>query len=464
MPTVAEPAARASLTAARVDAVVVGAGVAGLAAALELQAAGCEVVVADPSDRPGGMVRTDHVAGFVVERGANTLQIKPPIRAFLEARALLEALRSAAPESRLRCIWRDGRLLAVPGSVAGFVSSPLLSLSGKLRMLAEPFVRRGQPQQESVAEFVGRRLGAEAVDSLVGPFLTGVYAGDETELGAAAVFPGLVEHELRSGSITGGMLRGALDRSAARGLPGTFSGSAGLGPFVRGLADLLDEPPALGTRVVALSRDGDAWRVAVESAGGSTELCAPRVVLATPAQEAGRLLAAVNPRASEILDSIPYAPVVSVALGAERAALRASIEGFGFLVPRGEDLPILGCLYMSRQFPGRAPEGRELLQCMLGGARWPAAPQATDDELFEHALRGLDRVIGLDAEPKRLAVARWPRAIPQPGRDHPARIRELSACVGAVNGLALAGGYVAGVGVADSFASGLLAARQLLDA
>lgn len=463
MPAVAASAARLPLSAARVDALVVGAGVAGLAAALELQAEGCEVVVVDPSDRPGGVIRTDHVAGFVLERGPNTLQIKPPIRAFLAARALLELLRPAAPESRLRYVWRDGRLLAVPGSVAGFAASRLLSLSGKLRMLAEPFVGRGQPEQESVAEFVARRLGAEVVEALVGPFLTGIYAGDEAELGAAAVFPALVEHELRSGSITGGMLRGALHRGGARGLPGTFSGSAGLGPFARSLADLLHEPPALGTRVVALSRDGDGWRVAVESAGGSTELHAPRVVLAAPALEAGRLLAAANPRAAEILDAIPYAPVVSVALGAERAAVRVPIEGFGFLVPRGEDLPILGCLYMSRQFPDRAPQGRELLQCMLGGTRWPAAPQATDEELFERALQALDRVIGLDGEPKRLAVARWPRGIPQPGRDHPARIRELRTCLRDVNGLALAGSYLAGVGVADSFASGLAAARQLLD-
>lgn len=456
-------AARSPLDAAHVDALVVGAGIAGLAAAMELQARGCEVVVVDPSDRPGGVIRTDHVGGYVLERGPNTVQVKAPIRAFLEGQGLLDALRPAAPESRLRHIFRDGRLLSLPSSPWGFVKSPLLSARGKLRLLAEPFVGRGQPEEESVAEFAGRRLGGETVEALVGPFLTGVYAGDEEQLGAAAVFPTLVEHERRSGSISGGLLRAAVRQGGARGLTGTFSGIAGLGPFVRALADRLHEPPGLGTRVAELSRDRDGWRVVVESAGGSSELSASRVVVAVPSTEAARLLAGVDARAAQLLDSISYGPVVSVAIGVERSAVATPIEGFGFLVPRGEALPILGCLYMSRQFPGRAPEGRELLQCMLGGARWPEAPEAADEELFERALQGLDGAIGLKGEPKRLALARWPRAIPQPGRDHPMRMREVRACLGGMRGLALAGSYMQGVSVADSFASGLAASRALLD-
>ena len=454
--------ARPPVTPARVDAVVVGAGIAGLAAALELQSGGCEVVVVDPLERPGGVIRTDHVASYVVERGPNTFQVKAPMLEFLEARGLSDTLQPASPESRLRCIFRDGRLLALPTSPWGFAASPLLSLSGKLRLLAEPFVGRGQPDGESVAEFVGRRLGEEAVESLVGPFLTGVYAGDEKQLGAAAVFPTLVEHERRSGSITGGLLRGSLRRGGARGLAGTYSGSGGLGPFVRMLADLLHEPPALGSRVAGLHSDGDSWRVSVESQGGGTELQTSRVVLAADAGESGRLLAGVEPRAAEILGTIAYSPVVSAGIGVKRAAVANPVEGFGFLVPRGESLPILGCLYMSRQFPDRAPEGCELLQCMLGGTRWPAAVEATDEEILERVQQGLEVAIGLRETPRLLAVSRWPRAVPQPGRDHPARMREARASLTEAKGLALAGAYVAGVSVADSFASGVVAARELL--
>jgi len=450
------------VAAAPVDALVVGAGVSGLAAALELQAGGSEVVVVDPSDRPGGVIRTDHVGGYVVERGPNTLQVKAPLRAFLEERGLLDEVRVASPESRLRCIFRNGGLLALPTSAWGFATSGVLSMPGKLRLLAEPFVRRGEPEGESVADFLGRRMGAEVVDALVGPFLTGVYAGDEQQLGALSVFPTLVEHERRSGSIVGGLLRGAVRKAGERGLAGTFSGGAGLGPFARKLADLLGEPPALGSRVVGLSRDGDTWRVDVESAGGSSELSARRIVLATPAAEAGRLLAGVNARASDLLDAMPHAAVASVSIGVERSAVTTPIEGFGFLVPRGEAMSLLGCLYMSRQFPDRAPPGRELLQCILGGVRWPGVVDATDDEIFERALEGLESAIGLHGNPKLLAVSRWPRAILQPGVEHPAQIRELRGCLAGEKGLALAGAYLGGVGIADSFASGVAAARELL--
>jgi oxygen-dependent protoporphyrinogen oxidase len=189
---------------------------------------------------------------------------------------------------------------------------------------------------------------------------------------------------------------------------------------------------------------------------------ASRVVLAIPASESAKLLSEVDPRAAELLEGIAYAPIVSLPLGVERARVRREIEGFGFLVPRGAGLDLLGCLYMSRLFPGRAPADHELLQCLLGGVRWPAAVDEPDDRLTERVLRDLDRLLGVEADPEFLGVARWPRAIPQPGRDHPRRMSELRARLCASPGLALAGSYVEGVSVADSFASGLRAARDLV--
>ena len=203
-----------------IDAVVVGAGVAGLAAALELQDAGCEVSVIDPSDRPGGVMRTDHVSGYVIERGPNTLQVGAPMLGFLRHRNLDEILLKANPVSRLRMVYRQGELLPVPMSPVALVRTPLLGTASKLRLLAEPFVRRGPPEGESVAEFVARRLGRGVVTGLVGPFLTGVYAGDEEQLGARAVFGQLVELEQRFGSLTLGGLFSAFARGRPRGLRG----------------------------------------------------------------------------------------------------------------------------------------------------------------------------------------------------------------------------------------------------
>lgn len=444
-----------------VGAVVVGGGIAGLAAALELQREISEVLVLDASDRPGGVMRTDHVSGYVVERGPATLQVKAPMLAALRERGLETALQRAQPASRHRFLLCGDQLVPLPLSPLGFVRTPLLTPAGKLRLLAEPLMRRRDASSESAAEFAGRRLGAQAAARLVAPFLTGVYAGDEAELGAEAVFGGLVELERRYGSIALGALLGWPARRRTRGLSGTYSATKGLGPFARAIAERLSEPPALGARVEGLRRDGASWRLEVVSSAGRTQLRAARVVLAVPADAAARLLHGVDARAAELLAQIDYAPIVVLPLGVARAEVRRAVEGFGFLVPRDAGRSLLGCLYLSRLFPGRAPEGHELLHCLLGGARWRGVVEEGDDALRARVLTDLDAILGLAGEPLALGIQRWPRAIPQPDRDHVRRVSELRARIGALPGLAAAGSWVAGVSVADSFASGQQAARAL---
>jgi oxygen-dependent protoporphyrinogen oxidase len=323
-------------------------------------------------------------------------------------------------------------------------------------------VPRGDAGGESVADFVRRRLGPEVLANLVAPVLTGVYAGDEEELGAETALAGLVELERGHRSIAAGALARALSRGRLRGLPGSWSAPQGLGPFARALARRLCDPPALGTRAFELAWLGTRWRVSLVGPAGETALLARRVVLATPAREAARLLLDVDTEASRLLGAIAYAPLVSLPIGVDPAAVRRRIEGFGFLVPREEGLALLGCLFMSRLFPDRAPPGRELLQCLYGGRRWPAAVAEPDDALFQRAVADLDRTLGMAGEPVALGLARYDRAVPQPGRDHAGRITWLRARLAERPGLALAGAYLDGVSVPDSFLSGVRAARDLL--
>jgi oxygen-dependent protoporphyrinogen oxidase len=442
-----------------VDAVVAGAGIAGLAAALELQSRGREVLVIDPADRPGGVMRTDHVTGYVIERGPNTVQLKAPMLRFLEARGLEDALVPARPASRLRHVLRHGALVPVPMSPFALLRTPLLSARGKLRLFAEPFVRRGHAEGETVAEFVARRAGNEVVRTLVGPFLTGVYAGDENQLGAEAVFGEATRLEQRYGSLAFGGLASVLRRRSERGLPGSFAGPHGFGPLARQLASQLREPPALGSRVVRIEADGDGWHLEIAAPSGAFALRARSVVLAVPSYAAAEILRGVDAEVAAALAGIVYAPIVTASLGVSPADARTRIEGFGFLVPREEPLRLLGCLFMSQLFPGRAPEGSELLQCMLGGVRWPEAVHQPDDVLLSALRQDLERSLGYRGEPEVLGMTRWPTAIPQPGTDHLARLRYVRE--GLPAGLALAGSYVAGVGVADSLASGLAAAESL---
>jgi len=446
-----------------VGAVVIGGGIAGLAAAAELQSSMREVLVIDASDRPGGVLRTDHVDGYVIERGPNTIHVKAPMLGLLRRLKLESKLVRAAPESQRRFLFRDGRLEPIPMSPLAFIRTPLLTTRGKLRLLAEPFVRRSDATGESVAEFVGRRLGAETVGSLVGPFLTGVYAGDEQQLGAEAVFGGLVDLERRHGSIALGGLA-ALRRRGERGLRGSYSATQGLGPLARGLADRLVEPPVLASRVTALRRDGAHWQVSLSGPGGDWRFRAQRVVVATSAYDAAEILRGPGGEVADALAAIEYAPVVGIPLAVDPAEVRTPIEGFGFLVPRDAGVRLLGTLFMSRMFPNRAPAGRELLQCLLGGRRWAEVVDLPDDVVIRQLLEDLDRILGLGAEPRALTVTRWRRAIPQPDREHVRRIAGVRAALSKLPGIALAGAYLDGVSVADTFASGIRAARELSDA
>jgi oxygen-dependent protoporphyrinogen oxidase len=441
---------------------VAGAGIAGLAAALELQSRGREVLVIDPADRPGGVMRTDHVAGYVIERGPNTAQLKAPMLRFLEARGLEEALVPARPASRLRHVLRDGVLVPVPMSTLGLLRTPLLSARGKLRLLGEPFARRGDAANETVAEFVARRGGDEVLRALVGPFLTGVYAGDEHQLGAQAVLGEAVRLERSHGSLAVGGVMSMLRRRRERGMPGSYAGPHGFGPLARQLAAQLHEAPALGSRVTRIEADGNGWHLEIGAPSGSFALRARSVLLAVPAHAAAGMLRGVDHEVAAALAGIEHASLVTASLGVIPADARARIQGFGFLVPREESLRLLGCLFMSQLFPGRAPEGSELLQCMLGGVRWPEVMDTPDDVLLATLRHDLERALGYRGEPEVLGLMRWPQAIPQPGRDHLARLRYLRQAL--PPSLALAGSYVAGVGVADSLASGLAAAESLRSA
>ena len=210
--------------------------------------------------------------------------------------SLTDLLR-AQPASRLRFVLRGGTLVPVPLSPLAFAGTSLLSAGAKLRLLAEPFVRRNRGDEESVAEFIGRRLGGEVVSGMVGPFLTGVYAGDESQLGARAVFPRLVESEQRFGSLALGGLTALLSRGE-KGLRGSWSAPAGFGPFARKLADHLSEPPALGSRVMSVSRDGGAMP-------SSTERCSSARISSRRrmpwAASCGRSVSACRRRSARVL-------------------------------------------------------------------------------------------------------------------------------------------------------------------
>jgi oxygen-dependent protoporphyrinogen oxidase len=278
-------------------------------------------------------------------------------------------------------------------------------------------------------------------------------------LGAEAVFPRLVALEREHGSVLRGLAREALRRRGAeRGLRGSWSAPGGLAALAERLAAPLGGALRLGTRAARVAPDGSGWRVECEGPGGGESLRAAALVLAVPAFAAARLLEPVAGESAALLRGIEYAPLVSAALAVDPVACREPVRGFGFLVPAAAKLELLGALFMSRVFTGRAPAGRELVMAMLGGARWPGAVEAPDDVVAGRAQEGLERTLGLRGAAEVLALTRWPRAVAQPGCDHAARIRAAWEGLAGLPPVALAGGYLSGVAVGDALLSGERAA------
>jgi oxygen-dependent protoporphyrinogen oxidase len=244
-------------------------------------------------------------------------------------------------------------------------------------------------------------------------------------------------------------------------LRGSHSAIEGLGPFARALAERLVEPVALENRVIGVRRDGDRWLVRTWGQAGESRVRAKQVVLAVPADQAAEILRDVSSELADELAAIEYAPIVGIPIGVDPSAVREKIEGFGFLVPRSAGIKLLGCLYMSQLFPSRAPAGRELLQCLVGGMRWPEAVDAPDDAIVKQVCADLDQILGLREAPRVLAVTRWRQAIPQPRRDHVARIARIRKQLAEFPGIALAGAYLGGISVSDSLDSGLRAAHDV---
>lgn len=451
-------------------AIVVGGGLAGLTAAWRLRREGWRVDLLEATDRCGGVARSVREQGYLAEAGPNSMATTDPrILDLIDELGLSGELVAPAPEGRRRYVVRDGRPVALPSCPRTFLGSPLLSARTKARVVLEPFrPRRPAPARESVEEFFLRRgFGREFVERVVNPFVGGVFAADPARLSMRHALPRLHALEAESGSVLRGVVRAmrarrgeARSSNGAASGPPFFSFVGGMGRLGDALTERLGESIRTGVTVQAIGPDGSGWEVR----SGSGRMCADAVVVAVPAHVAtGMDLGGVAGDPGAALRRVRYAPMAVHVLGYARADVAHPLDGFGLLAPAEEARDILGVLFTSTLFPGRAPAGHVLLTTFVGGARDPLKAAAPPERREASVRAELADLLGVDGEPTYRRRVQWSEAIPQYGLDHGAILSRIAEVEAANQGLLFAGSWRAGVSVAHTMASGWDAAGRVLD-
>ena len=435
------------------DVAIVGGGIAGLAAAYELQRRGLQARVLEASSRPGGVIVTERFDGWVIDGGPDSLLVQKPAAVSLCRELGIADRLVSTLTPRTAYVMRDGELhqivegsfLGFPLGVAALARSPLFTWGGKLRMACEAIVPRGSGDDETIAAFVRRRFGDEAVDYLAEPLLAGIHAGNADTLSMRALFPRLVEAERQAGSVIRS-LRAIRVTPSAQGAFVSLPG--GVGELVDVLAGSLGADAVTVSARVTDIRRADTYIVDTEGAS----IRARAVILAVPAYVAGNLLRAFDTTVAALCDGVPYASTATVAFGYRRDQIRHPMRGSGFVVPRVERSPLLAATWVTSKWPGGAPEGHALVRAFLGGGRDPHRLERSDEELVEQARDALEETLDIDGPPLFSRLCRWTRQSPQYEVGHLERVATIDQRMSSIPGMFLTGSGFRAIGIPDCIA------------
>lgn len=452
---------------------IIGGGISGLAAAHRVVALNpsARVTILEASDRLGGTIQTEHRDGFLLERGPDSFISEKPQALALAKRLGLEPQLIQTNEAYRRSfIVRGGRLRAVPegfqlmapSRMWPFITSDVFSVAGKARMAADLFLPRKSTNgtnDESLASFVRRRLGEEALARMAQPMVGGIYTADPETLSLRATLPRFLEMEQKHRSLILAMVRqGRAHKTGTSGARYSLFLS-----FDRGMQVLVDAVRRMNadfrlkTRAQRLTFDR-RWRIHADS---GEEFEADAVCLAVPAYVAASLLRDAHARLAEKLKTIKYASTATINFAYRRAAIKHPLNGFGFVVPFIEKRSLIACTFSSVKFSGRAPDDHVLLRAFAGGALQPEIFALDEPELSRRVKADLRELLGISEDPRFIEVAKWENSMPQYEVGHLDRVNEIEA-LSQLPGLALAGNAYRGAGIPDCIRSGEAAAEFLL--
>jgi oxygen-dependent protoporphyrinogen oxidase len=448
---------------------VVGAGISGLVCAYALRKAGIDAQVIESSPSPGGVIRGERRNDYLLEFGPQSFNATTTLLNLCRELHIDDQLLRA-PAAAPRYVFVKGKLRPVPLSPPAFIASSLFSPVTKLSMLRDILGRSTPPKnEESVAAFVRRKFSRELLDKLVGPFVSGIYAGDPEKLSLRSAFPQLYEAEKSAGSIIRGSLFSAKKRPASGDKPTLQTFRDGNQTLIQALAANLGvslrcgvtaQRVRLTTAPGGTSMDASTFAVTVVANSREEVLTTDHLIIGIPTREAAGLLRDVDPQFESALSPITYAPVAVVSLGYPKSAINHSLDGFGFLVPRSSGLRILGTVWNSSLFPHRAPEGHVLLTSFVGGATDPTAVSLPESEIVSIVHRELAPVLGISQLPTFSHLQAWQHAIPQYNLGHLQHMDQLAALQCKYPSIRLVGNYLRGPALGACVEQALTVAQE----
>jgi len=438
--------------------VIIGAGISGLTTAYWLSKNNFDVTVLEKSSHIGGSIITKKIDAFLIDLGPNsTLETSDILKDLINEIGLQDEKIYANEASKNRYVLKDGKLYPIPMSLGNFLKTPLFSISAKLRLLKEPFIKPTNGEDISLADFVKHRLGKEFLDYAINPFVAGVYAGDPETLSTAAAFPKLHALEQKYGSFIKGAIMGARERKkskeAAKNRAKLFSFKNGMQTFTDTLAGLLKGKIETNIVINNIEKNNSGFMVKAEIKEQIKETQFDQLVFCAPTHAMSRLLKNLHPENAKSLENIQYPPVTVVFNGFKKSDIKRDLDGFGFLIPKVENKEILGSIWSSVIFPERSAADYEAFTTFVGGTRQPQNAKLKDDILKKLVYEDLNSIIGLKAEPVFTHIKRWEKSIPQYTLGYKKYQKMFDEMENTINGLYFAGNFRRGISVGDSVLS-----------
>lgn len=457
----------------KADAIIIGAGISGLATAFLLKKNGLNVIVLEAESEVGGTMKSKRVNDYLVEFGPNSaLETTHLFKQIADEIGISNEMVYANEFANKRYIFKNGKLHPIPMKPQEFFKSKLWSWTGKFRIMLEPFHGRakntaGDPYwEETVAQFVRRRLGKEFLDYTINPFVAGVYAGDPEKLGVRSAFPRLYALEEKYGGLIIGTIKGAKERKKreekSKITAKMFSFIDGMGTLPNAISNYLGNSVITEAKVKSIKKDVKGYIVEFEKDGRIENLFSEAVVVSTPAYAAAEIVKELSAKIEDALKQIYYPPVAVVIFGYKEEQIGIELDGFGYLIPEKEKRKILGTLWSSTIFPKRAPNGYVELTTFVGGTRQPELALKGDDELTKIVSDELKDIMKIKGEPEFVWISKWEKAIPQYNIGHLRIMAMIDEFEKENPGIYLCANYRGGISVGDCVMSAEKTANKIL--